>query len=51
MQVTATINGFKEPRQAIVFTHDGQYAYVLNVDLSISKLDLNSKKIVQTFNP
>lgn len=51
MQVTATINGFKEPRQAIVFTHDGQYAYVLNVDLSVSKLDLNNKKIVQSFNP
>lgn len=51
MQVTATINGFKGPRQAIVFTNDGQYAYVLNVDLSVVKLDLNSREILQTFSP
>lgn len=48
MQVTATISGFKQPRQAIVFTHDGKFAYVLNEDLSLSKVDLASKKILDS---
>jgi len=26
LKVSATISGFKEPRQAIVFTHDGKTA-------------------------
>ncbi len=29
-KVVATIPGFQEPRQAIVFTKDGKTAYVLN---------------------
>ncbi|RYE72496.1 MAG: hypothetical protein EOO81_03215 [Oxalobacteraceae bacterium] len=46
MQVTGTISGFKQPRQAIVFTHDAKTAFVLNEDLSVSKVDLATKKIV-----
>lgn len=47
-QVSATVNGFKEPRQAIVYTHDSKSAYVLNEDLSIAKLDLDSNKIIES---
>jgi YVTN family beta-propeller protein len=47
-QVVATITGFKEPRQAIVFTRDGRLAYVLNEDLSLSKVDMASNRIVGT---
>ena len=43
-----TITGFKEPRQAIVFTHDSKYAFVLNQDLSVSKVDLVAKRIIST---
>lgn len=49
-QVTATVDGFKEPRQAIVFTSDSKNAYVLNVDLSVSKVDLGTNKIVETLS-
>jgi YVTN family beta-propeller protein len=40
-----TITGFKEPRQAIVFGQRGAIAYVLNKDLSIAVVDLNTQKI------
>ncbi|TNY06445.1 YncE family protein, partial [Escherichia coli] len=39
LKVVATIEGFKQPRQAIVFTRDGQFAYVLNEDLSVARVD------------
>lgn len=51
MRVTATIPGLKQPRQAIVFTHDSKTAFVLNEDLSVSKVDLASKKIVTQIGP
>ena len=51
MQVTASIPGFKEPRQAIVFSKDSKSAYVLNVDLSLSKLDISTRKITQIIVP
>lgn len=51
MQVTATITGFQHPRQAIVFSHDGKFAFVLNEDLSLSKVDLAAKKIVGSIKP
>ena len=44
----ATITGFKEPRQAIVFTRDGKTAYVLNVHLSVAKVDRATQQIVNT---
>ena len=47
-QVVATIPGFKEPRQAIVFTRDNQWAYVLNEDLSLAKVDRASQRVVST---
>ncbi|MGF6212910.1 YVTN family beta-propeller protein [Comamonas sp. 4034] len=48
LKVTATIEGFKQPRQAIVFTRDGRYAYVLNEDLSIAKVDRSLLRITST---
>ena len=45
---SATIPGFKQPRQAIVFTRDGKTAYVLNEDLSVSKVDRSTQQIVAT---
>jgi YVTN family beta-propeller protein len=50
LKVVATITGFKQPRQAIVFTRDGTLAYVLNEDLSVSKVDRASQKIVGTLS-
>ena len=47
-QYAATIAGFKQPRQAIVFTRDGKTAYVLNEDLSISKVERAGQRIVAT---
>ena len=47
-KVVATITGFKEPRQAIVFTRDGTLAYVLNEDLSVAKVDRASNRVVGT---
>ncbi|WP_213956250.1 beta-propeller fold lactonase family protein [Variovorax sp. dw_954] len=47
-QVVSTITGFKEPRQAIVFARDGMLAYVLNEDLSVSRVDRASNRIVGT---
>ena len=46
--VVATITGFKEPRQAIVFTRDGTTAYVLNEDLGIAKVDLARNRVEAT---
>jgi len=51
LKVVATINGFNEPRQAIIFTRDGRYAYVLNADLSLSKVDLSLNQIVGEIKP
>ncbi|MCY0388439.1 beta-propeller fold lactonase family protein [Robbsia sp. Bb-Pol-6] len=50
-KVEATITGLKEPRQATVFTHDNRYAYVLNEDLSIVKIDRDNNSIVETLSP
>jgi YVTN family beta-propeller protein len=44
-RVVKTIGGFKEPRQAIVFSHDGDQAYVLNRDLSIARVDVKTYTI------
>ena len=44
---TKVINGFKEPRQAIVFSKNGKQVYVLNNDLSISIVNLAENKIVR----
>ena len=48
LKVTTTVTGLKAPRQAIVFTKDKSKAYVLNEDLSISTVDLDSNKVVST---
>lgn len=48
LKVVATIEGFKQPRQAIVFTRDGQFAYVLNEDLSIAKVERGAQRVVST---
>jgi YVTN family beta-propeller protein len=45
--VTATITGFRQPRQAIVFSRDGKTAFVLNEDLSISRVDVAGNRIVE----
>ena len=47
-KVVATLYGFNEPRQAIVFTRDNHYVYVLNKDLSLSKIDRQTQRIVAT---
>ncbi|WHY77038.1 beta-propeller fold lactonase family protein [Neobacillus sp. WH10] len=49
-RITGTIKGFLEPRQAIAFSQDGARAYVLNRDLSISKVDVNSGTIIDTIS-
>jgi len=46
LRVTTTISVFIEPGQAIVFTQDGSGAYGLNRDLSISRLELATNRIV-----
>jgi hypothetical protein len=46
--VVNTITGFNEPRQAIVFNHAGSLAYVVNKDLSVSKVDLVAGRITAT---
>lgn len=46
--VITTIAGFNHPRQALVFTRDNKYAYVLNQDLSLSKIDRVTQHIVDT---
>ena len=48
LKVVATITGFKEPRQAIVLTRDGKTAYVLNVDLSVAKVDRATQQVIGT---
>jgi len=51
MEVIATVTGFKEPRQAIVFTRDSQTAFVLNEDLSVAKIDVKTNQILSTIGP
>jgi YVTN family beta-propeller protein len=46
----SVIGGFNEPRQAVVFSKDGQQAYVLNRDLSVSVVDTRRGKISHTLN-
>ncbi|GED15079.1 beta-propeller fold lactonase family protein [Aneurinibacillus migulanus] len=48
-RVIETIKGFTEPRQAIIFSHDGSRAYVLNRDLSLSRVDVKAGMITDTF--
>jgi DNA-binding beta-propeller fold protein YncE len=47
----ATNPGFLEPAQGIVLSRDGSAAYVLRRDLSISRVNLSSKRIVYTIAP
>ena len=47
-RVIGTINGFNEPRQAIIFSKDSRKAYVLNHDLSISLVDVDTRTITDT---
>ena len=51
MKVVATVSGFRQPRQAIVFTRDAKSAYLLNEDLSVSKVDLASNQTTGTMTP
>lgn len=44
-RIVKTIGGFKEPRQAIVFSQDGDQAYVLNRDPSIARVDVKTYTI------
>lgn len=48
--VIGTIEGFNEPRQAIIFSKDSKRAYVLNHDLSISLVDVNTRTITNTIH-
>ncbi len=48
LNVVATIKGFDEPRQAIAFTRDNRYAYVLNKDLSLSRIERSTQHVVST---
>jgi hypothetical protein len=50
-RVVNTIGGFNEPRQAIVFTQAGSVAYVLDRDLSVSKVDLAAGRITEALRP
>ena len=47
----ATVTGFSEPRQAIVFAQDKSGAYVPNKDLSIYSVDLATNRIAFAINP
>lgn len=47
-KVIVTVTGFNEPRQAIVFTADNRYVWVLNKDLSLSRIDRETHRIVST---
>ncbi|MGG0186615.1 beta-propeller fold lactonase family protein [Bacillus rhizoplanae] len=49
-RVIKTISGFTEPRQAIVFSRDGERAYVLNRDLSISRVNVKDLSITDTIS-
>ena len=42
------VGGFKEPRQATGFTRDGALAHMLNVALSVTKVDRASNRVVRT---
>lgn len=46
--IIGSIKGFLEPRQAISFSKDGNFAYVLNRDLSISRVDVKAGMILDT---
>lgn len=49
-KVEYVITGFLEPRQAIIYSKDGKFAYILNRDLSISKVSIEEKKIISTIS-
>lgn len=46
-RVMETLEGFKEPRQAIVFNHDQNRAYVLNRDLSVVSVNVEDLSLAQ----
>ncbi|MFD0771628.1 beta-propeller fold lactonase family protein [Bacillus sp. CGMCC 1.60114] len=48
--VIKTISGFAEPRQAIVFSQDGERAYVLNRDLSIARVNVKTLSMTDTIS-
>lgn len=48
LEVVKTIEGLNEPRQAIIYSQGDGKAYVLNADLSISVVDYNEGKILDT---
>lgn len=45
--VINTVEGLKEPRQAIVYSNTAGEAYVLNKDLSIAKIDYQTGSIIE----
>jgi len=49
-RVIKTIKGFLEPRQAIIFNRAGDIAYVLNRDLSISRVNVKDRVIMDTIH-
>ena len=46
--VVKTLGGFEEPRQAIVFSHGQDRAYVLNRDLSVARVNVEDLSITDT---
>lgn len=46
--VVKTLEGFEEPRQAIVFSHDQNRAYVLNRDLSVARVNVDDLSLIDT---
>lgn len=46
--VVKTLGGFKEPRQAIVFGHSQNRAYVLNRDLSVARVNVEDLSLADT---
>ncbi|WP_426979144.1 beta-propeller fold lactonase family protein [Pseudarthrobacter sp. O4] len=46
--VVKTLEGFKEPRQAIVFSHVQNRAYVLNRDLSVARVNVEDLSLTDT---
>ncbi|WP_220093984.1 beta-propeller fold lactonase family protein [Arthrobacter sp. AQ5-05] len=46
--IVKTLKGFKEPRQAIVFSRGQERAYVLNRDLSVARVQLDDLSLTDT---
>ncbi|AXK37964.1 YncE family protein [Crenobacter cavernae] len=49
-KATGEITGLKGPRQAITFSKDSRKAWVLNEDLSVAEVDLDTRQVIRTLS-